>query len=177
MLIDKYFFHRISFFDYFRNTYIKKGIISLFFIFNSCSAPPCQEWQFDAVITKCDTYNSGRLTLPPADLKSISLDLVRGTTGLRMYVNTLLLPFPCGSHDSEKVHLNYLIDNIWYTTETDRLQGGQRLLLSETSTQQIIEALLESKSIQMIVGRYDVVIVSTRFPQLYLRLSQIPIEN
>ena len=92
-----------------------------------------------------------------------------------MYVNTLLLPFPCDSHNLEKTQLHYLIDEIWYSTEADRLQGGQRLLMPEQSAQQIIEALLANKSIQMIVGRYDFTIISTSFCEHYLKLCQIPV--
>lgn len=154
-----------------RKLCIKKGVISLFFLLISCNSPPCQQWRYDAVITGCRAYNSVQLTLPPADLKSISVDLVHGVNGTRMYINTLSIPFPCDSGKPEKIYLNYKIDSVWCGIEVDRLQGGQRLLLPEFAVQHFIEALLKNKSIQINVERYDVTIVSTGFSELYSKLS------
>lgn len=143
---------------------------------NGCSTPGCQQWQFDTILTPYSCYNSGRLTLLPADLKSVSLELVRGVSGERLYVNTLSLSFPCDLNNSSKCQLTFAIDEVNYSVSADRLQGGQRLLLPQAATQQIIEALLENKSVQMTVGRYHVVIISTSFPELYKKLSTIPID-
>lgn len=153
----------------------KGGLVCLILIFTSC-ASTCNQWQFEATITACPCYNSGRMTISSCDpLKNLSLELVRGSSGLRVYLNTHSLPFPCDPNHPDMTSLLLTIDGVDDCVIADRFQGGQRLLLPPQTAQKTIEKLLANKSLHITVGRYHAVIESTCFSELYKKLCEIPI--
>lgn len=149
--------------------------LSIFFILISCSSKNQQQWQIDRTVVSNKDYNSGKLSLPAINpFCGLELELVRGSSGTRMYLNAFSLPYPSNLDDPTKTEVMLSIDQQVYVIMADRFQGGQRLLLPADAASLIITALRNDNLVDITVGRYSARIISTRFAELYAQLNKIP---
>lgn len=136
------------------------------FVLISCSRNNQQEWEFDRAVALDSAHASERLSLPAINsFQGLELELVRGITSTRMYLNAFSLPFPCDLEGKSEVSL--FIEEQEYLFKAECFQGRQRLLLPQEITALIITALMNDSSIQISVGRYQATIISTRFAEFY----------
>lgn len=151
----------------------KKALLSAFFLLVTSCSQPCQQWQIQETITRCPYYSSGKIFLSPnEEFGTLELEIDRGSSGLKMYVNAFILEIPSLPDDCSKAELIVSIENQSFTVITDRFEGGQRLLVPSEAANIIINALLECKTICLHAGRFQSTIISTGFPQVYYELVE-----
>lgn len=84
-----------------------------------------------------------------------------GTTAF--YLNVFTLLFPINEGDEEHTDVTFCIEESTYTFTAERLLGGQRLLLPDEATQLALETLIENKTIEVTVGRYQTTLIPDNF--------------
>lgn len=155
-----------------KKLFLLKGaaFAALLFIFYSCS-PSCRQWSYDEVCTSCAYYNSKRIILPPDNqFRGLDLEIVRTYSGQRAYLNIFSLALPKESNDPLKTQICISCEMSSYDFYADRLEGGQRLLLSKETEELIISKLLKYKAVTISVGRYRSEIIPRRFCEAYKQL-------
>ena len=150
----------------------KRVCVTLFLFLSSCSKN-CQEWEYGEVVTCYHAYDSGRLILRPENpFSGLELELSRGCSGLRMYVNAFSLAFAKEGACCSKTRINISSGQESYTVFADRLEGGQRLLLPPEATNDIIGKLLACQSVCLSTGRYKSEITPRGFAASYQKLMR-----
>ncbi len=153
-----------------------KGALTsaLFIALISCSRP-CQKWSIDKTVTRCPSFNSGKISLKPACLfGEIELEIAQGPCEQRMYLNVFALEFPSLPEDPAKAKVIISFEDRESITYGFKLQGGQRLLLPDETAQEITAALLEGQSFCLKVGKYESTIIPNGFQRAFQELNSIP---
>lgn len=150
----------------------------------ACSTPVCRQWALVEMTTGYPCFNSGRLYLDPDNNYShIQLELDRDISGIRMYVNILLLYAPPCSDDPDYTNLEIKWEEEGegegeetppLLVKAYRLKGGQRLLIPSDIADQLIETLLKGRSFTVHLGRYRSLITPVDFAILYQKWLAIP---
>jgi len=151
-----------------KHFYIKGALFAaLLLIFQSCSSS-CRQWTYDEVCTNCPYYNSKRLVLyPDNQFRGLELVFLRTYSGQRAYINIFSLALPMDSNDPHKTQICISCEISSYDLYAERLEGGQRLLLSDEAAELIISNLLECKTVTISVGRYKSEIIPRGFSEAY----------
>lgn len=135
----------------------------------SCSMDKCRQWEMQEIVTQCPRFNGVRLLLSPdSDYSHLELELLLNSSGIYFFVNLLSFQArPCIDQPS-RTQLEVLFDDkepqVVYPY---LLEGGQRLLLPEDIATSLIEALIESRSFALRIGRSKIAVVPTNFSNLY----------
>lgn len=88
---------------------------------------------------------------------------------VNFYLNVFTLQFAEGDEEGNlKVKLSVGEQSQEFSAE--RLDGGQRLRLSEEAKEFLIEALLSETSVEVSVGRYRTTLIPNNFALLYSEL-------
>lgn len=150
----------------------KKGIYALFLLilFSSCS-PSCRNWLQEDATAAYPCYPMGKLYLPPqSQYCGIELEFVRGSDGLRTYINVFSVPIPEDACNPGKAVLCILVDEEPHPVFVDILEGGQRCLLPPEAASIILTALSQGCSVQLKISRYSETLISDNFIPLYCEL-------
>lgn len=143
----------------------------------SCSAPKCREWEIQENLTQVPTFNAGRLILTPdTNYSHLELELVRNSSGLRFYLNLLLMEAHPMREDPTRTKAEILSEN----DEPELiypylLEGGQRLMLPGDSADTLIQRLLEDNSFIIKIGRSQITVIPDNFSKTYEKLLSLPI--
>lgn len=145
---------------------------------SGCNAPTCREWIFNDVITSCPSFNSGRLLLQPDNVFSyLEVEIVRSQSGIRMYINILLMEArPC-EDNPQKTKLEVIFPDETLTIYADILKGGQRLLLPGEIADLLIQKLQDDECFTLQVGSKKIEVVPDRFQESYNKLLQLEMEE
>ncbi|NGX42553.1 MAG: hypothetical protein K940chlam7_00833 [Chlamydiae bacterium] len=156
-----------------KSNLLKRVMLALFFFLSSCSQK-CTDWQYQETVTCCHYYNSGRLIhFPQNHFRGVSLEISRGHTGLRAYVNVYSLSLPKEDEDPTKTMVTISSEDGSFDVIAERLEGGQRLLLPLDATNAIIKSLLECKTVCISTGRFKSEISPYGFSKYYHQLMGI----
>lgn len=147
-------------------------------LLTSCSTP-CRQWILCEIGGEDPCFNSGRLILEPdSTICHLELELDRSQSGIRMYVNLLLLQAPPLPEDPQKTALSILFeDGESLIVYPYLLTGGQRLLLPPDVADFLIATLLEGRPFTIQIGRQNLSVIIDQFEPLYQRLLAIPISE
>lgn len=109
-------------------------------------------WKHCRIETVCPKYFITRSFLQkgtPYD--PIEIEIISTPKESRLYIDLLFITLP--EHIS-KIPISFSIDGIIYESEASVFEGGQRLLLEESSTAQILEALFSGSSVKFLFDSY-----------------------
>lgn len=153
------------------------SIVLLSFFLSSCTGNSCREWIVWTTETDCPQFNSGRMFLSPdASSNQIELEIDRGPSGIKMYLNLFCLPVAPLPNDPTKAAVELLIEGdesrIFYPI---RYIGGQRLLCPEDIASLIIEKLLDEETVVIKIGRNKITVIPDNFADTYQALINIPL--
>lgn len=145
----------------------------------SCSTPKCREWEIQENLTQVPSFNAGRLILTPdTNYSHLELELVRNNSGLRFYLNLLLMDAPPLREDPTRTKAEILSENgepeLIYPY---LLEGGQRLMLPGDDADALIQRLLEDNSFIIKIGRSQITVIPDNFSKAYEKILSLPIEN
>jgi hypothetical protein len=159
---------------------IQRAIIALCLIFLfACSSPACRQWEIQDVITTHSAFNGGRLILESDnDYSRLEVEVVRNCSGIRFYINLLLLEAPPCKEDPGRTRIEIHFDNQDPWILYPYLMGGnQRFLLPGDAADALIQSLLDEQSFTIYIGRSLITVVPTNFSKVYRQLLALPIEN
>jgi hypothetical protein len=155
---------------------LKRVGIALFLFFSTCSSTCKQQWMIEKVITDSPCFNSGKLTLSPTDtFCGLELELTRGESGVRMYINVFSLEIKPEHSMQSTALVEVTYQNQKQTFHAFLYQGGQRLLLPNQARDLIIESLSQNEPVCIAVGRYRSEISPEDFTCKYDALLSLPI--
>lgn len=148
----------------------KRAYLALFLFLASCQKNT--PWHLEKSLTGNECYNSARLTLVQdcASSREFELEFDIAPAGLTLYVNLTGRPLQScaeviirNSHESHSFNAFLLF-------------GGQRILLSESACDYILNALLHQDEIRISIGPYESAVPSGNFFESYLKFveNQVP---
>lgn len=147
-------------------------------LFSGCSTP-CRQWELQEVLTRRPCFNAGRIILgPDSDFSYLEMEITRNRSGIRSYINLLLMEAPPTNDDSCRTKVNILFDNQdpWII-QPYLLEGGQRLLLPREVSEQLIQALNNDRPFSVKIGRNQLTVIPDNFATTYEKLLALPIEE
>lgn len=160
---------------------IRQGAVLALCIFFccGCSSPACRQWELQEILTKRPCFNGGRLILgPDSNISQLEMELIRNRSGIRFYINLLFLQAlplkedPCLT----KVEIIFENQEPWIIYPY-LLEGGQRLMLPQAISEQLIQALTEDRPFTVKIGRSQLTAIPDNFLAAYEKLLAIPIDE
>ena len=145
----------------------------------SCATPKCREWEIQENLTQVTSFNAGRLILTPdTNYSHLELELVRNNSGLRFYLNLLLMEALPWREDPTRTKAEILSENgepeLIYPY---LLEGGQRLMFPGDAADALIQRLLEGNSFIIKIGRNQITVIPDNFSKAYEKLLSLPISE
>jgi hypothetical protein len=125
-----------------------------FFILSACSQT-LSTWKVDSINTNNPQYNSTRLVYTD---KNARLEFYRTFYKTIGYLSVTSLPIPHSPDNPTTSTLSLKIDNEEEKILTHRIEGGQKLVIPETTLYKIINAMKKQSTITLKAGRYKLVI-------------------
>jgi hypothetical protein len=147
----------------------------LLMILNGCATN--SQWALQESGSEDPHFRSGRLVLAPeSNLVPLSLEILRTCSGLRIYINSLLLPVPPfqGNPDLAQLEIEQQ-DGQVLLVYPYRLAGGQRLLFPADVSQHLIQLLMDNQPFTIKVRSKQICVIPANFLSLYFELMKIPI--
>ncbi|HEV8051885.1 MAG TPA: hypothetical protein VGP47_05270, partial [Parachlamydiaceae bacterium] len=89
---------------------------------------------------------------------------------VRLYFYAVTLLFPQYENDERLCEITICVDDENFSFISDRLQGGQCLLLPNEATQLVTESLFQNKCVEVKTGRYQTILSSENFNNAYMNL-------
>ena len=124
-----------------------------------------EDWSFDQIHSEKKEFCSTRLAFfNPDRVNGIDLEMVNTEKGVKVFLNIHSTPLP---HDCK---LYITAGEKSYPLTTQRLQGGQRLLLSAEEIPLLIELLQTHQEIVLRLPGYRSIIPTKRFAAQYKKL-------
>lgn len=119
-------------------------------------------------------YASAVLHIPtPNNHDGIELEMV-GTKGRTdLYLNTLYSSLDPNGHSPGSSEVVVEIDGLAYTYEGRLLAGGQKVILPQEATDQIVESLRLNRSVKVCAGIHRCAIPSKGFSENYRKFASI----
>lgn len=160
--------------------FIQRAIFALCLLqLNSCTPPLPRQWNIQFIRTQCPRFNSGKMFLEPdSGLCYLDLELLRNASGIRIFLNLLLLEAPPWKEDPSRTTLSVFFEEREpWIVHPFLLEGGQRLLFSGEDSDKIIEELMLGNEFLIQIGRHQIRVVSTNFTKALEELMDLPIEE
>lgn len=156
---------------------IWRAILALCLLYlPSCTSSKCREWDLQEIITKCSHYNGGRIILgPDSDCSFLELEIMRNSSGVRIFINILLMQAPPlnGNSYLTTATVQFGDEEPWIV-HPYLLEGGQRLLLPGDASDLLISQLLDDQSFTIKIGRSYITVIPDGFTENFKRLLDIP---
>lgn len=159
---------------YFQRALMALCVLSLW----ACSTPACRKWIFLESGRTCNPeFRIGRLLLTPdAPNGKLELEMDRGRSGLRMYLNLFLFRASSLPEDPSKTSMDMILESgETLTFYLYRLEGGQRMLFPPEVMEYIIKLLSEGQPFTLKLGRYQINVILDNFEEAYQNLMELPI--
>lgn len=130
-------------------------------------AVSCQSsssWEVSETKSQHLSHQACRISRKPDNLfRGMGLEFVRTSSGTRAYLNVYSMEFSPHLSDKSKTEVLICIDQEEHTFMAHRMEGGQRLLLTDDARLLLTKALSDKKSIVIRSGRFIVEIIADDF--------------
>lgn len=136
----------------------------------SCSSSK-QLWKFRTIKATypCSTYT--KIYLPTCHpFNGLEAELLCNGPDMALFLNALILCFPNNTDIQGKIVVDVCIDEQYYQFLADRFEGGQRLKLPNEAMQLIIASLLDNSPVKVSVDRYEAILETGNFKEVYLKV-------
>lgn len=140
-----------------------------------CGCTTHNRWSVDHIKSGRPEFNSSKLSYRTLDpLHGLELELIRTQNSFNLYlhVNSQTIP-PCKNNPKAAL-VSVITQDASHTEEAARLQGGQKILLSENLRDIIIDALQKNSSLTIRVGNYSTLIEPEGFQELLKKMESPP---
>ena len=145
-------------------------MLTLFLFLCSCSKP-CNNWEYKGMISSCPPVTYGKIYLSPKNhFRELELEFSRGCSGIKMYLNAFSVEFPQNGGGSSTTKVLIQAGQESYEVDADRLEGGQRLILPQGVSENIICRLLNQEQVCISAGKYKSEISPQGFSKVYDKL-------
>lgn len=119
---------------------------SICLLVSSCGQSAC--WRYQTIGNTCQKFEASRIFLDSETiLGKIQLEFVRNIYGIRSYINVFCSQIPGIPSDPCKVLISVKTDESAKEFIVSRFTGGQRLMLSDSCSSYVIDALLCKKCV------------------------------
>ncbi len=135
--------------------------------------PSCHKegrWRHTYLLSATKPFHSSKLIYRTEESRALSFELVHTEEGLKGYLLTHT-SLPTGKYSPEHTPLTYTIDNVRCSEEGYQMRGGQRILLSPSLTQALVEALLLEKKINITLAGHKTALDGTGFAAAFEKLQ------
>lgn len=147
----------------------------LFLLLLASCTPKQPQWKLTTIkaIYPCSTYAKARLA-PCNPFYGIEAEILCNGDDTTFFLNALIMCFPPAETPDGKINVTLEIDENTFNFASERLEGGQRIMLPEEAKELIIASLLDGHLVTITVGRYQTTLILDNFENVYgkmLRLS------
>ena len=152
---------------------MKFPLLLLLFILSSCSHK--EPWQHSAIRNTDPTYDMAKLSYEAESLnRGIRLELIRQSQTIEGYLNVLTFKIPPYRDNPHKAEVSLLANGMEFSFLIDRLDGGQRLHLSEKALEKLIELFQSYEEVTVHIAHYTQTFRSATFDKQYRKLCSQP---
>ena len=138
----------------------------------------CQKkdsWQHSAIRNTDPRYDLAKLTYPADTIhRGIEIELIRQHEGIEGYVNVHTFEVPPFQDELRSAKISFFSDNLEYNFIVDRLQGGQRLHLSEAALSTLLSLFEEHSEVTIEMAHYSQAFNGAAFTRHYQKLCNLP---
>lgn len=154
-------------------------LILCFFSLGGCKTPACRQWELNVIKTRTACFNGGRLLLgPDSDYSHLELELVRTSSGIRFYIDLLLLQASPWKEDTTRTTMTIQFEEQEpWIIHPYLFKGGQRLLIPADEADFLVQSLIDGFSFTIQIGRSQISVIPNQFVECYKRLLDLPIEE
>ena len=148
-------------------------ILLLIFIFSSCSHK--EPWSHSAIRNTDPNYDMAKLSYEADSLyRGIRLELIRQGNSIEGYLNVLTFEVPLLENHPHQAQVSFTASETEHFFLIDRLEGGQRLHLSEKALAQLIELFQTAPEVTVHTAHYTQTFRSFTFDKHYRKLCSQP---
>jgi len=153
----------------------QRASVALFFLLAASCSDTSRKWEYHQNLSPIMHTNSARLVLATETGEApFELEMIRTSSGLRIYLNILRFQAPLHLDMDNKTELTITIGNNASILYPHVLKGGQRLLLPSDFYETLIQAILDDKKIKVGMGFRSFRLCSTNFKQSYKAFLTLP---
>ncbi len=131
-----------------------------------------EKWQMDSITASNEEFNSKKLySFSENSYLSLSIEFLNYNGQINSYLNVFSNKIPSSIYP-DKAQVQIVIDNIRYQFYEKLLLGHQKISLCESTSNLIIKALLENKSVEIVLDGFSNTISPEDFLKNYKKLNQ-----
>lgn len=142
------------------------AIFLIFFVSCQNAKAPC--WELEARKAPCPQFNATRIYyVSPCATEALTVQIEIGHEGLRMYLDLYICPVGCDEAQSQSISFDYIAMGTPHKGNGYVLEGGQRILLDDRTTEEMISFLLKGYDLVISVGMYEEIVRADNFGCLF----------
>jgi hypothetical protein len=139
----------------------------------SCSHK--EPWQHSAIRNTNPNYDMAKLSYEADSLnRGIRLELIRQSQTIEGYLNVLTFEIPPHGENLHQAEISLIANGKEFSFLIDRLEGGQRLHLSEKALDKLIELFQNYEEVTIHIAHYTQTFSSVSFDKQYRKLCFTP---
>lgn len=132
------------------------------------------QWAYDHIDSVHKEHSSSKLSYIPSDhYNGIDVDWVQTTDLLKVYLNVHSTPIPPYQGESKSAKVLFNIGDSTHAFVGYRFEGGQKILLDETATHLLNEALEKRLPVTIALVGYKTTIDGSQFPEQIKKLDTV----
>jgi len=150
-------------------------------LFALCLLTACAkqgQWSQEKIHSHCEAFTFCKVHARSNDpVRGLDIEFIRFADGIKAYLIIHSTPIPCTICPSEKAPLHIQVDQEDFIFHADRLEGGQRFLLSQEACQFLIATFLAGKDAFITLPGYRSLIQAQGFSNYFYKIEKRTWEN
>lgn len=146
---------------------IKRTILFAIVLFlTACSSQ--KDWTYSRVVSASPEFNSSMLRRhSQSELVGVGVELLKGSFGTLGYLNVSARKIPVLPGTTDTSIVVFVIEDEKFPYKANRMAGGQKLLLPEEATEQLVAALQNNSIVDIYLDGYMTKLEPSNFQKLY----------
>jgi hypothetical protein len=158
------------------NTRTNKVLLVVLCLLTACTKQG--QWSQEKIHSHCEAFTfskvRGRSSNP---VHGLDIEFIRFADNIKAYLIIHSTPIPCTICPGDKASLHIQIEQEDFAFHAERLEGGQRFLLTEEASELLIDTFLAGKDIIITLPGYRSFIQAEGFSKHFKKIERRTWEN
>ena len=130
-------------------------------------------WAFDQIHSEQEESRSTKLSHLASDpVNGIDLEFIQTQGRIKTFLNVHSTPIPPCPHQLKAALVTFIVEGESFESEGYRMEGGQRILLSENDSERLLEALKKKQKVEISLKGYHTTIHGNGFSEQFEKLQK-----
>lgn len=136
------------------------------------------QWSQEKIHSHCEAFTFCKVRARSSDpVRGLDVEFVHFADGTKAYLIIHSTPIPCTCCPSDKAPLHIQVDQDDFAFHAERLEGGQRFLLTEEAAAFLIHTFLAGKDALITLPGYRSLIQAAGFSKYFNEMERRTWEN